>query len=424
MTKIIKPFVFERNFLILLTGVFINGLGSGIYSVAAMLLVFNLSGSVLYSGFAFFAITSASTLSFLIAPFANYAKYKNGLVYSNLIKAIILFTIPLLNYTIGLDVWYVIILLFFTSLLTQYTYPIESTILPIIVGKDHVVEANSYLQTIRESMDIAFIAGAGIIITLIGTIPAISITAVCIVFVTILYTFFNFQQPEITRDKSQSIGSAVHFYLIDLKAGFNYIRHSLFPKMIFSLVFINMAMVIMTTNLPAFSLIKGNGVEAVYGFYLASMSLGVMIGSIISPKLKHINFGKLIIIIFICTGIMWMGTATLPLVASMILFCTGAISIGVINILVFSTIQKQVETAYIGRVVTVLTSAASLGMPVGSLIGGVLGETFSPQIPVMICGISMIIFSMFWLSSSVLRKLPDIDNMILFKRSETNELEQ
>ncbi|PYZ94781.1 MFS transporter [Salipaludibacillus keqinensis] len=420
MTNKIKPFVLERNFLILLTGVFTNGLGSGIYSVAAMLLVFNLSGSVLYSGFAFFAITSASTLAFLIAPLANYAKYKSGLVYSNLVKASILFTIPLLHYTVGLHVWYVIILLFITALLTQYTYPIESTILPIIVGKDHVVEANSYIQTIRESMDIVFIAGAGIIITFIGTVPAILITAVCLVLVTISYSFFNFEQPEMSRDKPQTIGSAATYYFEDLKAGFTYVRHSLIPKMIASIVFINIALIIMTTNLPAFSLIKGNGVEAVYGFYLAAMSLGVMIGTMISPKLKHINFGKLVIIMFIGTGVMWMGTAILPLVASMILFCTGAISIGILNILVFSTIQQQVETVYIGRVVTLITSAASLGMPVGALLGGFLGEILSPEIPVLICGISMMIFSLLWLSNSVLRKLPDINHVNLFKHSEAS----
>lgn len=417
MMKKLKPFMRERNFLILMTGVFINGLGSGIYSVAGMLLVLNLSGSVLYSGFAFFAITSAGALSFLIAPLANYAKYKTGLVYSNLIKAIILFTIPLLHYTIGLNVWYVIILLFITALFTQYTYPIESTILPIIVDEDNVVEANSYLQTIREAMDIAFIAGSGIIITFIGTIPAISITAVCLVLVTISYSLFNFREPDISREKSNSIGSAVNFYFIDLRAGFEYIRNSLVPKMIFSIVFINIAMVIMTTNLPAFSLLKGNGIEATYGFYLASISLGVMIGTIISPKLRQISFGKLIIITFIGTGIMWMGASTLPLAASMVLFCIGAISIGILNILVFSSIQKQVETAYIGRVITVLTSAAAVGMPVGSLIGGILGETLSPEIPVMICGISMILFSIFWLTNPVLRKLPGIDSVKLFNHS-------
>ncbi|GAF17223.1 LOW QUALITY PROTEIN: MFS general substrate transporter [Bacillus sp. JCM 19046] len=410
----IQPFMFERNFILLMTGVFINGLGSGIYLIAGMLLVLNLSGSVLYSGFAVFAITSAGALSFMMLPLANYFKYKNGLVYSNLIKALILFTIPLLHNTVGLHVWYVIGLLFIVALFTQFTYPIESTILPIIVGKENVLSANAFMQTIREAMDIAFIAGAGILITFTGTVPAISITAVCLILVTIFYSFFNFPQPDLAKDSSKTIGAAVQSYVFDLKAGFTYIGNSLIPKMIFSIVFINLAMVIMTTNMPAFTLSKGNGVEATYGFYLAAMSIGILIGTLLTSKLKHVNFGKLIIFVFFGTGVMWIGTATLPLVFSIVLFSIGAISIGVLNILVFSSIQSQVETAFIGRVITSMTSAAALGMPVGALLGGFLGDLFAPHIPVLICGVSMIVFSLYWLSSSVLRKLPKIEDVNLF----------
>ncbi|GGA75047.1 MFS transporter [Ornithinibacillus halotolerans] len=412
-----KPFVRERNFLLLMTGVFINEIGSGLYLIAGMLLVLNLSGSVFFSGLAVFAITSAGAMSFLIAPLANYAKYKNSLVYSNLIKGLILLSIPLLHYTIGLNVWYVISLLFIVALFTQYTYPIESTVLPIIVGKDNIVEANSYLQTIREGFNIAFLAGAGIIVTFIGTIPAISIFAVCLLVVSLLYTFFNFPQPDISRENLKSVQSATIAYVSDLKGGFNYIKNSLVPKMIFSIVFINIAMVIMTTNLPAFALTKGNGTEAAYGFYLAAMSLGMLIGALVTPKLKHIDFGKLIIVTFFGTGLMWMGTATLPLIPSIMLYCAGAVSIGVLNILVFSSIQKQVETQFIGRVITLLTSAASIGMPVGALIGGFIGEAFAPHISVMICSISIILFSVYWLSSSVLRKLPSIEHVNLFSGS-------
>src|SRR5699024_848933 len=311
--KKLQPFVFERNFLILIIGVFINGIGNGVYLIAGMLLVLQLSGSVLYSGFAVFAISLAGAMAFLIAPLANYAKYRNSLIFSNLIKACILFSIPLLHFTIGLNVWYVIILLFITSLFTQYTYPIESTILPVIVGKENVIQANSYLQTIREAMDIVFIAGAGIIVTLIGTVEALFVTGTCILFVAILSIFFNFEQPILKREKAKNVAGATKHYVDDLKGGFQYIKDSLIPKMIFSIIFINIAMVIMTTNLPAFSLMKGNGNEAVYGFYMAAMSLGIMIGTLITPKIKHIDFGKLIMISFVGTGIMWMGTATLPI---------------------------------------------------------------------------------------------------------------
>lgn len=415
-----KSFILERNFMILMMGVLVNSIGSGIYLIAGMLLVLELSGSVLYSGFAMFAISLASVLGFLIAPFANYAKYKNGLVYSNLIKAIMLFTIPVINYTVGLDVWYVIILLFISSLFTQYTYPIESTILPIIVGEDNIIEANSYLQTIREAMDIVFIASAGVIVMIVGSVQAILITAICILIVSFLYMLFNFQQSANSKKKSNIFQSAMSNYIGDLKGGFSYIQNTIIPKMILSIIFVNMAMAIMTTNMPAFSLIKSDGNESAYGFYLAAISFGIMIGTILTPKIKRIDFGKLIIFSYIGTGVVWLGTALLPIVPSIILFSVGAISIGILNILVFSSIQKQVETEYIGRVITVLTSAASLGIPVGSLLGGLLGDYFNPIIPVIISSIAMIIFSCFWFSSTLLRNLPNIESInILSKLKES-----
>lgn len=141
-----------------------------------------------------------------------------------------------------------------------------------------------------------------------------------------------------------------------------------------------------------------------------------MIGTMITPKIKHIDFGKLIILSYFGTGIVWIGTALLPIVPSIILFSIGAISIGILNILVFSSIQKQVETEFIGRVITVIISAASLGIPVGSLIGGLLGDAFNPIIPVLICSFGMIFFSVFWLSSTLLRNLPKVDEVDILKK--------
>lgn len=413
----IKPFVLERNFLILMTGVFVNSVGSGIYLIAGMLLVLELSGNVLYSGFAMFAISTAGVLGFSIAPLANYTKYKNGLIFSNLIKALMLFTIPVIHYTVGLDVWYVIILLFLSSLFTQYTYPIESTILPIIVGQENVIEGNSYLQTIREAMDIIFIASAGIIVMLVGSVQAIMITSLCIFLVSLIYVFFNFEQPVFSKEKDKEVKGATKKYVKDLKGGFGYIKDTLIPKMIVSVIFLNLAMAVMTTNMPAFALIKGNGNESAYGFYLAAISLGIMIGTIITPKIKHWDFGKLIIFSYAGTGILWLGSAFLPIIPSILLFCIGAVSIGILNILIFSSIQKQVETEYIGRVITVVTSIASLGIPLGSLIGGMLGESYNPVVSVIVASVGMISFSLYWLSSSVLRRLPNIDKANILEKT-------
>lgn len=411
----LKPFVRERNYSILLSGAFINAIGSGVYMIAGMLLVLELTGSVLYSGITMVAVTLPQTIGLLIAPLANYAKYKNGLVYSNFIKSLLILSIPFMHYTIGLNVWYLITILFFVALLSQYTYPIESTILPIIVGEDNVVEANSYLQAVRESMDIIFIASAGIIVIFIGSVNTLMITGICIFLVSILYTLFNFNQPEQSNEKATTLKKVALKYSNDLKDGFSYIQHSVIPKMILSITFINFAMIIMNTNMPAFSLIKGNGSEAAYGFYMAALGAGIMLGTLIAPKIKHFDFGRMVILLYICTGIFWIGTVLLPLLPSIILFSLGAVPIGIVNLLIFSSIQKQVEVAYIGRVITLLTSTAALGMPVGALFGGIIGNMFNPAVSVVFCAISMIIFSISWLANQVLRELPSVETTNIFK---------
>ncbi|ADI00202.1 MFS transporter [Salisediminibacterium selenitireducens] len=409
-----RAFLRDRNFQIIMAGVFIQAAAGGIYLITGMLLVIQLTGSVLYSGFAFFAISSANVLAFLIAPLANYTGYKRGLMMSNLIKALLLLVIPIAYATTGLNVWVVIGILFLTSLINQFAYPIVSTLVPKVVGDEQIVEANAYLQTVREAMDIVFIAAAGILAALIGSVTAIGITAVLVLLTVICYLFLDIADLEESAGTDHRFYRHLKNYATDLTGGVTYIRQSLIPKMMMSIVFVNVTMAVMLTNVPAFSLMKANGLEAAYGFYMAALSLGILLGTILSPKVKTVPFGRLIIVTFAMTGLLWIGTALAPWVLSMILFSIGAISIGFLNILIFSSVQRQVESVYIGRVVTLLTSSASLGVPVGALIGGVIGEAYSPVVPILIAGIGMVVFSLLWMKQAILRTLPAIENVRLF----------
>jgi len=158
--------ILNFNFNILLSGVFVKSLGSGMYSVGAMMLVLYISGDPLYSGVAFFVVSLPSCLSFLIAPFANYVSYKKALITCELIKSILLLFIPILYGFSMLHVWTVILIMFFVSVISTFTYPIETTLVPAFVGKENVVKANSYINMLRESLDIVFLAVAGIMITM------------------------------------------------------------------------------------------------------------------------------------------------------------------------------------------------------------------------------------------------------------------
>src|SRR5690625_3912341 len=266
--------VINFNFNILLSGVFVKSLGSGMYSVGAMMLVLYISGDPFYSGVAFFVVTLPSCFSFLIAPFANYVSYKRALVLCELSKSLLLLSIPLLYTFSMLYVWTVIMIMFLVAVISTFTYPIETTLVPSFVGKDNVVKANSYINMLRESLDIVFLAVAGIIIAMIGSVTAILITAVCHLATSGLYLFFRLE----AKGKSGfSLRKSMQNYKHDLKEGFTYIRRTILPHIIVGAVLINFFSGSMFASIPAFSLLQG-GSEAFYGYYLVAMMTGLFLG--------------------------------------------------------------------------------------------------------------------------------------------------
>ena len=65
--------------------------------------------------------------------------------------------------------------------------------------------------------------------------------------------------------------------------------------------------------------------------------------------------------------------------------------------------QEKVKPEYLGRVFSLLTSAASLAMPLGLMISGPLAEKFGVEKWFIICGIGiiMVAFAAFFLPGSL-----------------------
>lgn len=404
--------LFNRNFNILLSGMFVKGIGTGVYEVAGMLLVLAISGNVFYSGLAYFAISAADCLGFLIAPFANYVSYKKSLVFCEFLKSALLFSIPLFAVLFGLNVFYCILVLFIVAMISQFTYPVESTVIPNIVPQDRLVQANSYLNTLRESMNIVFLAVAGILVAVIGPVQAILITAICHLCTSLIYTLYRFDFQNTNGKEQPQISKWLQNYKQDFMAGIRYITgSSIIPHLVVACFFVNFFIAAMFATLPAFALMQG-GSESYYGYYMAAMSVGLLCGAIITPRVGKFPFGKLTVLCGVSSGLLWVGASLLPVIPSIALYGAGFVTIGIFNVLMFSAIQRQIETSMIGRVITVVSSAAAFSMPIGALVGGAIGS-ISPLYSILLGGIAMVIFGMYWLVSGVLRKLPSIDQLEL-----------
>src|SRR5699024_5972520 len=180
-------------------------------------------------------------------------------------------------------------------------------------------------------------------------------------------------------------------YKTDLSEGLVYIRHSILPHIIAGAVLINFFTGSMFASIPAFSLMQG-GNEAYYGYYMVAMTIGLLIGSFLTPKIKQLPYSALTMGAALLSGIFWIGSAYFSVWYSLIFYCIGFIGVGVINILIFSIVQQQVEERMIGRVITILISLSAIGQ----LLVHYLGE---PLVQLSVLFILLLWQELLWLFS-------------------------
>jgi len=415
--------LFTRNFNILVAGAFVKSAGSGIYSIAGMLLVLQLTGDVFYSGITYFIISLPGVFGFLISPFSNYVPYKRALIFCEGLKALLVVSVPLLFFSGSLHVWYVIGIMFTLALLTQFTYPIESTLLPLIAGQDQILKANSVLNTVRESMDILFLTLAGVMIAAIGTSTSLLITSGCHVLIAGLYTFFRINKFQPKPVAAQTPKILLNTYWQDLKEGIVYVKGSILPHIIVGAVVANFFVGGMIAALPAFALEIGH-TEAYYGYYLVAMSVGLLLGSFSTPLLKSIPYGLISIVSTLATGSFWILAALTPVPFSIVSYGIGFISLSMFNIIIFSMIQQKLQQSMLGRTITILSSSASLAIPLGSLVGGGIASLFGTRYPILLGGVGLLLFSLYWFFHPTLRRLPVTSQLELFHTKINEDLPQ
>ena len=111
-----------------------------------------------------------------------------------------------------------------------------------------------------------------------------------------------------------------------------------------------------------------------------------LVGALVAPKFQDVPFGRLGLAGFSLSAGAWLAAlqfeSTWGLVA---LFAVAFVPVGVTNIVAMTLMQRLVPPAMLGRVAAVLGSAGTAVMPLGALLGGVLGDLYGP-VTVMYAG--------------------------------------
>ncbi|MGN4587586.1 MFS transporter [Bacillus cereus group sp. MYBK228-1] len=395
----------NRNFLLLFLGRIFTNIGDSLYYVAAMWLVYKLSGNPFYSGLAGFLTLLPSALQFLTGPFVDRWPIKNTLVITQVLQCILILIIPITHYFDLLTVQLLLIIMPIVAFIEQFAYPAQSKALPLLLHKTQLLKGNSLFSFAYQGIDLICTTLSGILVALFGAITLYVIDSFTFAITALL--FFSLKMPQQT---AANTSLSTKQYFSDLKEGFSIVFRSLMSVFLIGSVVANFSIGMTMAILPSFADSLG-GVKS-YGFFLAAISAGSLIGALFSSWVGKRNVGRASIISFATGAIFWFLSTVVPFQwLSILLFGLSWIPIGATNILFATISQIVIPNQYIGRINSVMRSMGTIAMPFGSLIGGYAANVFSSQLIFALASIGILFISLVWLLHPKLRALPKADEI-------------
>jgi len=152
---------FENSeFRRLFAGRIVTNVGDSFYFVAAIWLVYELTGNAFYSGLAGFLTLAPSALQFLAGPLVDRWSIRRTLTGTQAVQAVVVLAVPLAVAYGVLSVWVILAVMPALAALNQLVYPAQTAALPRLLDDD-LVAANSAFAVAYQGVDMVANAAGG-----------------------------------------------------------------------------------------------------------------------------------------------------------------------------------------------------------------------------------------------------------------------
>ncbi|WP_440006811.1 MFS transporter [Halomicrococcus sp. SG-WS-1] len=382
----------------LLVGRGVSKFGDGLYSVAAMWLVYDLTGSTAYTGLAGMLTRAPGAFKLLAGPLVDRARLGRVLTLSEVAQCLVVLAVPLAAALGHLSVAVVLAAMPLLALCNLFAGPAQTAALPRLVDEDRMVRANSVASIVSKSVDATSRAVAGALVAVAGGVAVYVVDAVT--FAVAALTFAVLSVPARTPpDDDLALGS----YLADLRGGLALLADSLAGRMLVASLFANFLTGVALAVLPAFAATLGG--PATYGLLLAGTTVGVLVGSVAASAVDGLPMGYTTVVGFVASSALWTGAVAVPgVVATVALFAASRVPLGVYNVSAMATVQTGVPDDLLGRVSAAIGSATSVVMPAGMLLGGLAGERFGSEAVMLLGGLGTALAAAYWFAVPSLRR--------------------
>ncbi|MCG0791441.1 permease [Lactiplantibacillus plantarum] len=374
----------SRSFRHLWTSFLISEIGDWLLKIALPLAIFNKTGSATQMatvyGISFLPWIFFSLFGGIIAD--RYNK-KRILILGNFTSSVLVLLLSILLNAKNVQIDLIYLIVFLQSSVDPLIHHSFQSILPTIVQDNQIVEANTSIQLVDNTLNLLGPLLGGSLAVILNPNLSIVIDAISFLVAGLLLILISYQH----------IKPAAHQHTIfnDIRTGFHYSYQN---KIVWNgaLLFLctNFATNMFEANFMYFitGTLKYSALFA--GITMAISGIGAILGGLLAPILNnHYSSGKIITSTTILAGfgLIAMFQATN--------FIYIGIAYGVSNlcsninvITYFSLRQRVVPKIILGRVVSVTRMISYIAMPLGSFFGGYfLGHHISLYVIILIAGL-------------------------------------
>ncbi|HDR3651333.1 MFS transporter [Bacillus cereus group sp. Bce001] len=388
-----KPLLKNTNFLFLWAATLFSSFALAFFTFSQTWYIaktLNLEASL---GVVFVAL-SVPRLIFMIVGGAVADKFpkKNIMFYSNIIRAILVATI--LTWFIVGDVTLYTFALFalFFGLADAFFWSADGSILPELVEKSRLTQANSLTQMTNQASVILGPVLGGILIKFTNYETIFSITILLLIVAAILVQKIQFTMPEQQNTDKGMFTS--------IKEGILYVKESPFlSTFLICSAFLNLFLIgPMQVGFPLFvkNVLHGDSLQ--FSYLEASVGGGMAIGAVI-VGLKNINRrrGLFCIIMMLLSGVFFLSiNFSTVLWQALLAGMFYGITIAMAIVPLMAMIQSTVKEEMMGRVMSLLMLSSMGFIPLSYAFTSIALAIGIPIVTVMKSGaIAVIVFVLF-----------------------------
>jgi predicted MFS family arabinose efflux permease len=354
-------------------------------------LVYKLSKSSVYLGLdAFFGQIPVFLFSLFGGVFADRKSRRALLLMSQFVQMACAFILTALVLTNTVQVWHIWCLSFTVGVAQSFGGPAYSALIPTLVHRDDISNAIA-LNSIQ--FNLARVLGpmvGGIALTKFGAAWCFGLNGVSFLAVicTLLMIRTSFVPLKAETSVIQSMKEGIHF--IRKREGMASLVVLAFLLTLFSFPLI--------TFLPVMASEVLQGGANVFTLLLCFSGAGSVTGALAIASLKQKQQAKRSLVVMALLGVFIIGFAVSRNLALSLAFVFAS---GACLMVVFaansSVVQLYVEDAMRGRVMSVYNVAFRGGMPIGSVLCGLLIKQTSAPAVMALNGVVVVVLAMYFL---------------------------